>query len=74
MNTIAASTRRVPRAALIGIVVLIAAFAALMVLVVPGLLAAVSFLSLALGPWLVAHDFDAIDPWIEIKPEGATDE
>ena len=31
MNTIAASTRRVPRAALIGIVVLIAAFAALMV-------------------------------------------
>jgi hypothetical protein len=31
VNTIAASTRRVPRAALIGIVVLIAAFAALMV-------------------------------------------
>ena len=31
MNTIAASTRRVPRAAFIGIVVLIAAFAALMV-------------------------------------------
>lgn len=31
MNTIAASTRRVPRAALIGIAVLIAAFAALMV-------------------------------------------
>jgi NADH-quinone oxidoreductase subunit C len=21
-------------------------------------------------PWLVAHDFAAIDPWIEIKPEG----
>ena len=31
MNTIAASTRRVPRAAMIGLVVLIAAFAALMV-------------------------------------------
>jgi hypothetical protein len=31
VNTIAASTRRVPRAALIGLVVLIAAFAALMV-------------------------------------------
>ena len=31
MNTIAASTRRVPRAATIGIVALIAAFAALMV-------------------------------------------
>ena len=31
VNTIAASTRRVPRAALIGIVVLIAAFAALMI-------------------------------------------
>jgi NADH-quinone oxidoreductase subunit C len=21
-------------------------------------------------PWLAAHDFTAIDPWIEIKPEG----
>ena len=36
MNTIAASTRRVPRAALIGIVALIAAFSALMVVRVMG--------------------------------------
>jgi NADH-quinone oxidoreductase subunit C len=24
-------------------------------------------------PWLVAHDFEAIDPWIEIKAEGLLD-
>ncbi len=22
------------------------------------------------GPWLVAHDFEALDPWIEVKAEG----
>jgi NADH-quinone oxidoreductase subunit C len=22
------------------------------------------------GPWLVAQDFEALDPWIEVKPEG----
>ncbi len=22
------------------------------------------------GPWLVAHDFEAVDPWIEVKVEG----
>jgi NADH-quinone oxidoreductase subunit C len=24
-------------------------------------------------PWLVAHDFEAIDPWIEVKTEGLAD-
>lgn len=24
-------------------------------------------------PWLVAHDFEAIDPWIEVKAEGLPD-
>jgi NADH-quinone oxidoreductase subunit C len=25
------------------------------------------------GRWLVAHDFEAIDPWIEVKSEGLAD-
>lgn len=24
-------------------------------------------------PWLVAHDFEALDPWIEVKAEGLAD-
>jgi NADH-quinone oxidoreductase subunit C len=24
-------------------------------------------------PWLAAHDFDALDPWIEVRPEGLHD-
>jgi NADH-quinone oxidoreductase subunit C len=27
-------------------------------------------LAAAFGPWLVAHQLEAIDPWIEVKPEG----
>ena len=24
-------------------------------------------------PWLLAHDFEALDPWIEIRPDGLAD-
>ena len=27
-------------------------------------------LNASFRPWLVAHDFEAIDPWIEVKPTG----
>jgi NADH-quinone oxidoreductase subunit C len=30
-------------------------------------------LSAAFPPWLVGHDFEAMDPWIEVKPEGLVD-
>jgi NADH-quinone oxidoreductase subunit C len=30
-------------------------------------------LQTALQPWLVGHDFEALDPWIEVRAEGLVD-